>query len=254
MKIKNPEQIEILREGGRRLAGIMSALSERVVVGVTTKELNDYAEELIRKGGDIPAVLNYKPEGADYPYPASICISVNNEVVHGIPSEKKVIKDGDIVSLDLVLKHNGLFTDMAVTVPVGEISKKAEKLLSVTKQALYAGIDEAILGNKVGDISHAIEKNVRPHGFGIIEILSGHGVGIEIHEDPFVPNFGRKGTGPKLVSGMVIAIEPMINIGSKDVILDPDGYTFRTADGSLSAHFEHTVLITENGPEVLTQL
>ena len=252
--IKTKEEIEILRKGGRRLAEVLYKVREKVKPGISTWELDKYAFGLIKEMGDEPAFLNYKPEGADFPYPASICISVNDEVVHGIPDKGKILKEGDIVSLDLGLKHKNLFTDMAVTVGVGKISASSEKLLRVTEQALMAGIEAAQGGYKVGDISHAIEGFVRPYRYGIVDILSGHGVGKYIHEDPYIPNFGKAGTGPKLVPGMVIAIEPMINNGTKNVVLDKDGYTFRTADGKRSAHFEHTILITEGEPEVLTRM
>ena len=252
--IKTKEEIEILRKGGRRLAEVLYKVKEKVKPGISTWELDKYAFGLIKEMGDEPAFLNYKPEGADFPYPASICISVNDEVVHGIPDKGKILKEGDIVSLDLGLKHKNLFTDMAVTVGVGKISASSEKLLRVTEQALMAGIEAAQGGYKVGDISHAIEGFVRPYRYGIVDILSGHGVGKYIHEDPYIPNFGKAGTGPKLVPGMVIAIEPMINNGTKNVVLDKDGYTFRTADGKRSAHFEHTILITEGEPEVLTRM
>ncbi len=251
--IKTKEEIEILRKGGRRLAEVLYKVKEKVKPGISTWELDKYAFGLIKEMGDEPAFLNYKPEGADFPYPASICISVNDEVVHGIPDKGKILKEGDIVSLDLGLKHKNLFTDMAVTVGVGKISASSEKLLRVTEQALMAGIEAAQGGYKVGDISHAIEGFVRPYRYGIVDILSGHGVGKYIHEDPYIPNFGKAGTGPKLVPGMVIAIEPMINNGTKNVVLDKDGYTFRTADGKRSAHFEHTILITDGEPEILTR-
>ncbi|MEX2052142.1 MAG: type I methionyl aminopeptidase, partial [Candidatus Paceibacterota bacterium] len=235
--IKTPEEIEILREGGKRLATILHKIKERVTPGVSTKDLDLYAFQLIKEGGDFPAFLNYRPEGADTPFPASLCVSVNNEVVHGIPSKERILKEGDIVSIDLGLKHKGLFTDMALTVPVGQISESAEALLENTKQALEVGIKEARPGNKTGDIGYAIETFVksRKAGYGIVEALSGHGVGRAIHEDPYIPNFGKKGTGEKLTPGMVIAIEPMLNAGTKAVVLDKDGYTFRTADGKKSA-------------------
>jgi methionyl aminopeptidase len=253
MIIKTDEEIKILREGGRRLAEILNKVAGRIRPGISTQELDDAAYKFIREGGDEPAFLNYQPESARYPYPASLCVSVNDEVVHGIPSEKNILKEGDTVSLDLGLKHKGLFTDMAITVPVGSINKDSAKLLEVAKRALSAGIKVVCAGKRVGDISHAIESAVRAHGYGIVEVLSGHGVGRSIHEDPYVPNFGKPGTGEELVSGMVIAIEPMVNLGTKNVKLDPDGYTYRTADGKKSAHFEHTVLVTENGPEILTK-
>ena len=252
--IKTPQEIEILREGGKRLATVLHKVKEIVAPGVSTQDLDDYAFKLIKDMDDEPAFLNYRPDGADFPFPASLCVSVNDEVVHGIPSKNKILKEGDIVSIDLGLKHRGLFTDMAMTVPVGVISPVSQKLLDVTEKALQVGINEAIEGNKVGDISHAIESFVRPHKYGIVEVLSGHGVGKAIHEDPYIPNFGKKGTGAKLVKGMVIAIEPMLNNGTKNVTIGKDGYTFKTADGKKSAHFEHTILITDGEPEILTRL
>ncbi|MCE9585516.1 type I methionyl aminopeptidase [Candidatus Nomurabacteria bacterium] len=252
--IKTPEEIEILREGGRRLAVILYKVKDFVKPGISTKDLDKYAEKLIREGGDIPAFLNYRPEGVRTPYPASLCVSVNEEVVHGIPSDKKILKEGDIVSIDLGLKHKGLYTDMALTVPVGDVSPASKKLLEVTEKAMHVGINAAQNGNKVGDIGYAIENFARPHRYGIVEVLSGHGVGREIHEDPYIPNFGKKNTGVKLVKGMVIAIEPMLNMGTKNVKLENDEYTFITADKKRSAHFENTILITDGEPEILTRL
>jgi len=254
MIIKTEEEIKILREGGKRLAQILNKVKDKVRPGVSTKELDIYAEKLIREGGDSPAFLNYRPEGAKYPYPASLCVSVNDEVVHGIPNTDRILKEGDIVGIDCGLKHKNLFTDMAITVSVGEIDAEAKKLLKITREALEKGVSAARAGNRVGDVSHAIESFVRPYKYGIVEVLSGHGVGRSIHEDPYVPNFGKPGTGPKIVLGMVIAIEPMLNQGTKNVILQGDGYTFRTADNKKSAHFEHTVLISEAGPEILTMI
>ena len=252
--IKTKEEIEILREGGKRLAFVLQKVKEKVAPGISTWELDEYAEKLIREMGDYPAFLNYRPEGAETPYPASLCISVNDEVVHGIPSKKRILKEGDIVSLDLGLRHKGLFTDHALTVGVGEISSASKKLIDTTEKSLYVGIDMARAGNKIGDIGNAIEKFARPHKYGIVEVLAGHGVGRAIHEDPFIPNYGKAGTGAKLVPGMVIALEPMLNNGTKNVDLDDDGWTFRTADRKKSAHFEHTILITEGDPEILTVL
>jgi methionyl aminopeptidase len=249
--IKSPEEIEILREGGKRLASILAKVAERVKPGISTKELDEYAYELIKRGGDEPAFLGYKPEGHPKPYPASLCTSVNNEIVHGIPKASKILKEGDIISIDLGLKHKGMFTDHAVTVPVGKIPKASQQLLNVTKEALTVGIAEAKAGNTVGDIGYAIEKFVAGR-YGIVKELSGHGVGKYIHEDPYIPNYGKKGKGEKLVPGMVVAIEPMLNIGKADIISLADGYTIKTADGSRSAHFEHTILITDKEPEILT--
>lgn len=256
--IKTKEEIEILREGGKRLATVLYKVKEKVKPGISTWELDKYAYGLIKEIGDEPAFLNYRPEGAEFPYPASICISVNSEVVHGIPSKEKILQEGDIISLDLGLKHKGLYTDMALTVPVGEISPASAKLIKITERALGVGVNAAQGGNRVGDISNAIENFVRSpknnQRYGIVEVLSGHGVGKHIHEDPYIPNFGKANTGAKLLPGMVIAIEPMLNNGTKNVILDKDGYTFRTADGKKSAHFEHTILITDGEPEILTKI
>jgi len=252
--IKTPEEIKILHEGGKHLATVFRKLKEKVIPGVSTKDLDIYAEKLIREMGDTPAFLNYRPEGANNPYPASLCVSVNDEVVHGIPHKNRILEEGDIVSIDLGIKHRGLFTDMALTVPVGVVSKENTKLMRITEQALQTGIDAARAGNTVGDIGYAIENFIHPHKYGIVEVLSGHGVGKAIHEDPYIPNFGKKGAGAKLEPGMVIAIEPMINIGTKNVTIDNDGYTFRTADGKNSAHFEHTILITNKKAEILTKV
>lgn len=255
--IKTKEEIEILREGGRRLATVLHKVKDIVAPGISTKDLDDYAFKLIKEMGDTPAFLNYRPEGADTPFPASLCVSVNNEVVHGIPNKDKVLKEGDIVSIDLGLKHKGLFTDMAMTVPVGSISASNKALLEKTEHALMVGISAACGGNRTGDIGYAIEsyvKSDKAQKYGVVEVLSGHGVGRAIHEDPYIPNFGKKNTGDILKPGMVVAIEPMLNIGTKNVVIDKDGYTFRTADGKKSAHFEHTILITDGEPEILTKL
>jgi len=253
--IKTDKDIEILREGGRRLARILAAVAKEVKPNVTTDYLNTYAEKLISEGGDTSAFLNYKPKGASRPYPASLCVSINEEVVHGIPNEKpRILKEGDVVKLDLGLIHQGLITDHAVTVAVGKTQAKIGKFLKLTEQALYAGIDEAKAGNRTGDIGFAIESVARPKKYGIIEELAGHGVGYSVHEDPFVPNFGIKGQGVLLRPGMVIAIEPMFTLGKPHIDLAPDGYTVKTKDKSLATHFEHTVLITAQGPEILTKL
>ena len=252
--IKKPEEIELLREGGRRLAAILQELSDEVKPGVKASFINDRAEELIRAGGDLPVFLGYQPDLATRPYPATLCVSVNDEIVHGIPNEKeKMFKEGDIVGLDIGLSHEGMIVDTALTVPVGKIDGATRKLLNVTKESLAVGIKAARGGAKVGDIGAAIEAYVKPHGYGIVRELAGHGVGYAVHEEPYVPNFGKKNTGAVLKPGMVIAIEPMLNEGTADVILEDDGYTFRTKDGKRSAHFEHTILITEGAPEILTK-
>lgn len=251
--IKTEKEIKILREGGKHLAQIRNAVAKAVTPGVRTDELDQLAEKLIRQNGDTPAFLQYTPSGASRPYPATVCVSVNDEIVHGIPNEKpKTLKEGDIVGIDLGLIHEGLITDTAVTVPVGHISNAAKRLLDTTREALYAGIKAARGGNHVGDIGHAIEMFVDGR-YGIVRELGGHGVGRAVHEDPFIPNFGSSGTGKVLVPGMVLALEPMLNEGTEDITLMDDGYTFKTKDGKLSAHFEHTIIITEGDAEIITK-
>jgi methionyl aminopeptidase len=250
---KTTEEIEILKEGGKRHAEILRALSEIVAPGVSTLILEEEALRLIRAHGDKPAFLGYSPLGAARPYPASLCVSINDEIVHGIPNEaERILKDGDIVSLDLGLIHSGLITDAAITVSVGVIDDDSRKLLEVTKRALEAGIKAAVPGNHIGDIGEAINDVVETSGFSIADDLAGHGVGYAVHEDPFVPNVGTAGQGEELRPGMVIAIEPMINIGGSAIRDAKDGYTILTKDGSRSAHFEHTVAITEKGHIILT--
>ncbi len=253
--IKTKEEIEIIRECGKRLATVLNKTALLVRPGISTLELDEYAEKLIREYGDKPAFKNYKPYGAKTPFPATLCISVNDEVVHGIPKADCILKEGDIVSLDCGINHRGYFTDMAITVAVGKISKEDKKLLEITREALMIGIKAAKIGKRVGDIGYAIESFVRKqkHNYGIVDILSGHGVGKYIHEDPFVPNFGDKNTGEKLVEGMVLALEPMLNLGTKNVFLDKgDNWTFKTRDGKKSAHFELTIAVGKNGGEILT--
>ncbi len=250
-KFKTKEEIELLRESGKRLATVLQAVKAAVRPGVTTKELDLLAERLIREGGDTPPFKNYTPHGARTPFPAAMCVSVNDEIVHGIPSER-VLKEGDIVSIDLGLAHKGMITDAALTVPVGKISDTLSTLLKETERSLYEGINAAKVGARIGEIGAAIEKVAHQHHYGIVRELGGHGVGHAVHEDPYVPNYGTKGTGPLLKSGMVLALEPMFMLGSEEIRLMPDGYTIVTEDGALSAHFEHTIVITENGPEILT--
>ena len=250
--IKDDNQIQKLREGGKRLAQVLRTVASHVAPGVTTLELDKIARDEIAKLGDVPAFLNYRPEGASRPYPAALCTSVNNAIVHGLPGNYK-LKEGDIISLDLGIKHNGLFTDHAITVAVGNISHEAQNLMHTAENALYEGIQMARAGNTVGDISYAIEQAVRPHGYGIVRELSGHGVGVHIHEDPYIPNYGKQGTGEKLKPGMVIAIEPMINLGSQKIKMNKDDWTIETNDGQISAHFEHTILVTDDEPEILTK-
>jgi methionyl aminopeptidase len=250
IKIKNESDIKHLRESGRRLARALQATAAEVRPGVTTKYLNDFFHKLIVEQGDEPAFLDYQPFGAEYPYPGSICISVNDEVVHGIGSDR-ILKEGDIVGLDGGVRHKGMISDSAITVAVGKVSDEDAELMRVTRDALMAGIHAAKNGRFVNDISKAIEKSI-PKKYGVVKILSGHGVGYKVHEEPYVPNFDDGVKGPKLVPGLVLALEPMVNLGTDEVYLADDGYTFMTADHKKSAHFEHTILITERGAEIIT--
>jgi len=253
--IKTTEEIEKLREGGKRLAAVLASVRELAVPGASALELELFVQDKIKALGDEPAFLGYKPAGHRSAYPAALIVSVNSEVVHGIPTAGKILKEGDVVSLDLGIKHDGLYTDHAVTVAVGAVSKDRMKLIQVTREALYLGIEAIVPGARVGDIGHAIESFVKKEGkYGIVKSLAGHGVGRAIHEDPFVPNYGKAGTGEKLVPGMVIAVEPMLTLGTDEVVEGRDGYTMSTEDGSVAAHFEHTVLVTETGYEILTEI
>jgi len=255
--------IKNLRESGKRLAEVVASVAKKVKPGVSLRELDEYAYELItnsKKGkidNDKAALLNFSPSGAPYPYPATMCISVNDTVAHGIPDDYK-LREGDIVTLDTCVEHKGMITDHAITIPVGKISQANTDLLEITKNALKAGIKAAVAGNHVNDISRAVEDYILTEEkklgreFGIIKVLAGHGVGYKVHEDPLVPNFDDGVKGPRLVPGMVLAIEPMVNLGTEDIYLDDNGYSFKTEDGKNSAHFEHTVLITKDKPEILT--
>jgi len=254
IRLKTEKDIEILKEGGKRLAKIMRESEFLAKPGVTTDLVDDYFREEIEKMGDIPAFLNYKPQGAKRAFPGSVCVSINDEIVHGIPNEDpKTLKEGDIVTFDAGLIHEGLYVDHATTFPVGEISKEARKLMNVTKDALMAGIKEAVIGNKIGDIGAKIQKIAEKNHYGIVEGLAGHGVGYEIHEDPYIPNEGMRGSGDLIEEGLVIAIEPMFAVGTSRIKLSKDKFTYLTADGSLSAQFEHTVVVTKNGPLILTK-
>ncbi len=251
IKLKKGKDLENLRESCKRLSCILDETEKMIKPGITTKDIDDFVYKKITEGGDKSAFLNYQPFGAAYAYPGNICISVNNEVVHGIAGGR-ILQEGDIVGIDGGINHKGMISDSARTVAVGKISDENKKLLEVTEASLYAGIKAAKCGAYVNDISKAIEKSI-PKKYGIVKILSGHGVGYQVHEEPYVPNFDDGIKGPKLVPGMVLALEPMVNIGTDDVILEDDGYTFTTADHKNSAHFEHTILITEGEAEILTR-
>ncbi len=250
--IKTPEEIKKIKEGGKILAKILSKTAKIIKPGISTLEIDQYIFNLIKKNGGTPAFLNYRPHGMRSSFPASACISINDEIVHGIPTKNKILKEGDIVSVDIGLKYKGLFTDHAMTVGVGKVSEINSKLIEDTKKALEVGIRAAIGGNTIGDIGYAIEQFVK-NKYGIVRDLAGHGVGKEIHEDPYVPNYGKKGQGVKLVPGMIIAIEPMLCLGTHQIEVDDDDWTIRTRDGKNSAHFEHTILITKGKPKILTK-
>ncbi len=254
MTITNDTERAHLIEGGKRLAAVLRALRAKVAPGITTEELDTLAEQMIREGGDEPSFLGYTPEGARRPYPAALCVSINDEVVHGIPNESvKIVKEGDIVGLDLGLTHNGVIVDAAITVPVAVVDEVAKQLLATTERALAEGIKKAIPGNHIGDISHAIQKEIEGAGFKVVKELGGHGVGDLVHEEPFIPNFGKPGEGDVLEEGMVLALEPISTAGKATVVLSPDGYMYRTKDGSRSAHFEHTILIEKGAARIITQ-
>ncbi len=253
-RITTEEERTILREAGRRAARIMEELAREVRPGVTTDALEEKARALMRREGVAPALLGYHPEFAPRPYPAALCVAVNEVVVHGIPTEEPyTLREGDIIGIDFAVSFRGMVVDMARTFGVGAISPKARHLLAVTRRALRKGIAAARAGAYTGDIGNAIASYVRAEGLSVVEVLAGHGVGRAVHEPPEIPNFGVPGQGTLLTEGMVLAIEPMVNTGSKEVVFSRDGYTVRTRDGSLSAHFEDTVLVTAEGPEVLTR-
>jgi len=245
--LKSLEEIRKLRANNLMVAGILEELKEIIRPGVTTLELDRYCEELTLQKGAKPAFKGYKG------YPFSLCTSVNEEVVHGMPSERK-LREGDIVSLDFGIYHQGLYGDAAVTVPVGEVSDEAGRLMQVTEEALYRAIEQARAGNRLGDISAAIQNHAEAAGYSVVRDLVGHGIGRSLHEDPQVPNYGREGRGIELRPGIVLAIEPMVNAGTYAVKVLPDGWTVVTADGKLSAHFEHSVAITEDGPFILSRI
>jgi methionyl aminopeptidase len=254
MVVRTIEEREGIIESGRRLGVILGKIEAMVAPGVSTQELEDEAVRLIEEGGDKPAFKGYTPEGAPRPFPAALCVSVNEEVVHGIPNENpRILKEGDIVSLDFGIVHQGYFTDSAVTVPVGKVSKEAAALIAATEYALEEGIKAAKVGARIGDISAAIGATFKGSPFSIVKVLGGHAVGRKVHEEPYIANYGHAGTGEELVPGMVLALEPIANAGKGTVIIAPDGHTYRSKDGSISSHSEHTILIEEEGTIVVTR-
>ncbi len=245
--LKSPREIETMARAGRIVAGVLRLMRERARPGLTTEDLDALAEEFIRSHeGAIPSFKGL------YDFPKSLCTSINEEIVHGIPSTKRVLREGNLVSVDVGVCVGGLHADSATTVAVGEVTPEAERLLAVTQEALRAGIAAARVGGHIGDIGHAVQQVAESAGFGVVRELVGHGIGTRFHEDPQVPNYGAPRRGPRLLEGMTLAIEPMITAGDPAIRTLPDKWTVVTADGSLSAHFEHTVAITKDGPRVLT--
>ena len=245
--LKTGRELKVMREACRRSAEALRLAGNAVEPGVTTAELDRIAENYILSQGAVPNFKNY--EG----YPATACISINNEVIHGIPSKKRVIRSGDIVSIDLGAKFEGYHGDNAATFACGEISDEAKRLMDTTRESLYKGIEAAVCGGRLGDIGHSVQQYVEQRGYSVVRQFVGHGIGTELHEAPEVPNYGIPGRGIRLMPGMTLAIEPMVNAGHYDVKVMPDGWTVLTKDGSLSAHFEHTIVITPDGPQILTK-
>jgi methionyl aminopeptidase len=243
---KSEKELTYMRDAGRIVGRTLEEMKKAAKVGVSTRELDRLAEDFILKAGGTPAFKGL------YGFPCSICASINEEVVHGIPSLRK-LENGDIISIDVGAEINGYFGDSAVTLPVGDVSREALDLIKVTEECLYRGIEQARDGNRLYDISHAVQTWAEDHGYGVVRDYVGHGIGTKMHEDPQVPNFGRPGRGPRLKAGMTLAIEPMINMGTHEVRTISNNWTVVTQDGKLSAHFEHTVAITDNEPEILTR-
>lgn len=247
-KVKTAEEITAMRESGRMLATVLQYLANHIEVGMTTKDLSEIAKQELRKLGGQPTFLGY------FGFPDVLCVSVNDEIVHGIPKPKHIIHDGDLASLDFGVTYKGMVTDSAISLIVGNASPVAQKLVETTKRALDAGINAVRANVHVGDIAAAVQAVLDKGQYGIVRDLVGHGVGHELHEDPNIPNYGKSGTGPRLQEGMTIAIEPMATLGDYRIKTDPDNWTIRSADGTLAAHFEHTVLVTKDGAEILTTL
>lgn len=247
IEIKTAAEIETMRTASRVVAQVLAQLKVLVKPGVTTAELDKFAEQRVRELGAVPAFLGYRG------YPATLCVSINEEIVHGIPSPKRVVREGDIVSLDMGAVCGGFYGDAALTVAAGEISAPARKLMEVTSKSLEIALSKVKSGVRLGDVSHAVEEYAAENGMSVVREFTGHGIGRNLHEEPSIPNFGRPGTGPVLRPGMTLAIEPMICLGRAEVIVKNDGWTAVSADGSLSAHYEHTVAVTEHGCEILSR-
>ena len=251
--IKSKKEIELMREACRITSLVYKEIEKVIKPGMSTLELDNFAGKIIKENGGLPAQKGY-PSGVRGipPFPAVLCVSINDEVIHGIPSSRKIIQDGDVVSIDLVVSKNGYHGDAARTFIVGNGTEEAKKLVDITKKAFFEGIKYAVKGNRIGDISHRIGEFVEQNGYSVVREFQGHGIGNQMHEDPGIPNYGKAGKGIRLEPGMTLAIEPMVIAGSSDIYQDEDGWTILTDDGSLSAHYENTILITEKEPEILT--
>lgn len=249
---KTPEEVELIRESSLLVSKTLGMLGEHIQPGVSTLRLDELAEAFIRDHSGVPAFKNYQPSFNETPFPFTLCVSTNEEVVHGMPAKSRFLHEGDIVSIDCGVLLNGFYGDSAYTFPVGEISSKKRKLLEVTKASLMHGIQHAVEGNHLGEISYAIQKHAEVNGFSVVREMVGHGVGRELHEPPEVPNYGRRSAGIRLKAGMVLAIEPMINMGKRHITVAKDGWTVFASDRNPSAHFEHTVVVQKGQPEILT--
>lgn len=245
--LKSPREIQIMHEANQIVAATLAMLEERIKPGITTLQLDKWAEDFARQRGGIPAFKGYRG------FPGSLCVSVNEEVVHGIPSDRVVLNEGDIVSIDFGVKYMGFYGDSAVTLPVGTVSETKLRLIEVTRQSLEMAIDKVRVGNRINDVSRAVQEHVEQHGFSVVRQFVGHGIGSQLHEPPEIPNYVRKDQTPRLLTGMTLAIEPMVNAGTYEVKIQKDGWTVLTADREPSAHFEHTVVVTEGDPLVLSR-
>ena len=253
VNIKSKKEIALMEDVCKIVAKMYEEIEKHIKPGISTYELNKIAEKIMRDLGGVPAQIGYDigVKGVP-PYPAATCMSVNDEVIHGIPSKNRILQEGDIISVDTVILKNGFHGDAARTFKVGKVSKEAEKLIEVTKQAFFEGIKYATVGNRVGDIGHAIGEFVKSHGYSVVKEFQGHGIGRQMHEEPGVPNYGKAGRGIRLEPGMTIAVEPMVIVGNSEILELEDGWTIMTRDGSLSCHYENTILITEKEPKILT--
>lgn len=253
--IKSQKEIEKMKEACRITALVYQEIEKYIKPGITTMDLDKFAEKIIRENDGIPAQKGYPSGQRGVPaFPGTLCVSINDEIIHGIPSKKTIIKDGDVVSIDLVVYKNGFHGDAARTFIVGNTNKEKQRLVDITKQAFFEGLNYAVKGNRIGDISHAIGEFVEKNGYNVVREFQGHGIGEEMHEDPGIPNYGKSGKGLRLEPGMTLAIEPMVIAGKHDICVLDDGWTIVTEDGSLAAHYENTILITEKSPEILTLL